>query len=714
MMNDILNQEVTLSRRPTADRYQPLNNNALISKGITHLLEIKDSDIRLLSLHQCRRAVDNAIHIGGAFSSTIPMVSLFYGGIIDVNVEEPTAPGQDMFVLSKGHAVATLASIYADLGYFDKSVLENSRSISSILNGHPGPLLPGVHVATGPMGQGMGVAQGFAIAGQKSPRFDVYAVTGDGELQEGSIWETVMYAGYKRLENLCVMVDNNGGQLDIINTLHFPYHGLGVSFASFGWRVIEVDATKYHTVYSALHEFKYGERDGRPTVIICKSTKGHGGFSDYMNNHKASITDELLDQEAGLQQQQRAAREKEFCAFFNALSAEEKHADVASTLTRHASDIRFTIEFGKKDAIRVTPVAATVKTRKAPERDKQISYNAQALPRLEKGKSFGAHKVIESAMKVFAKDERIVSVDSDLASTSGLQAGVGFVDKARALNVGVAEANMMLIGEAFGILGANTWISTFCPFYDWKVLRRIAVGHQERLEVIAEKGWLSEGHGIDLTMVATAADLETQSNGATHMGNDDALLLNEAAFVKIINVSCPQLLLGVLKWIAAGNKGIIYLRILRAAANVIYDADFEFEFGKAYQIKTSENAEAHIVTSGRGVYEALGAADALEAKGIAVNVIDMPSVDEQTILDLYRSGKPIFIAEQNNGFLWTNFRKVLFANERSIDTKNLIPINTTDNGKLHYIHSGTYTELAAHYGLDAVKLSERVLTTLKK
>jgi transketolase len=714
MMNDILNQEVVQSRRPTADRYQPLDKNALISKGITRLLEIKDSDIRLLSLYQCRRAVDNAIHIGGAFSSTIPMVSLFYGGIIEVNVKEPTALGQDMFVLSKGHAVATLASIYADLGYFDKSVLENSRSISSILNGHPGPLLPGVHVATGPMGQGMGVAQGFAIAGQKSPGFDVYAVTGDGELQEGSIWETVMYAGYKRLENLCVMVDNNGGQLDIINTLHFPYHGLGESFASFGWRVMEVDAARYHTVYSALQEFKHGERDGRPTVIICKSTKGHGGFSDYMNNHKVSITDELLDQEVDLQQKQRAAREKEFCGLYNALAADEKYGDIVSILTEHAINIGFTIEFGKKDAIRVTSVASIVKTKKAPERNKQVSYVPKDLPKLEKGKSFGAHKVIELAMKVFARDERIVSIDSDLASTSGLQAGVGFVDKARALNVGVAEANMMLIGEAFGILGANTWISTFCPFYDWKVLRRIAVGHQERLEVIAADGWLSEGHGIDLTMVATAADLETQSNGATHMGNDDALLLNEAAFVKIINVSCPQQLLGVLKWIAAGNKGIIYMRILRAPATVIYDADFTFEFGKAYQVRTSENAEAYLVTSGRGVYEALSAAEALETKGIAVNVVDMPSVDEQTILDLYKSGKPVFIAEQNNGFLWTNFRKVLFAHETAIDTQNLIPINTTDNGKLHYIHSGTYSELVAHYGLGAAKLSEKVLKTLKK
>ena len=102
----------------------------------------------------------------------------------------------------------------------------------------------------------------------------------------------------------------------------------------------------------------------------------------------------------------------------------------------------------------------------------------------------------------------MVSIDSDLATTSGLEAGVAAVDQRRALNVGVAEANMMGIGEAFAALGYQAWISTFCPFFDWKVMRRIAVGHQERLEAIAAPdGWLSEGHGLDLTMLATARQL---------------------------------------------------------------------------------------------------------------------------------------------------------------------------------------------------------------
>jgi transketolase len=157
----------------------------------------------------------------------------------------------------------------------------------------------------------------------------------------------------------------------------------------------------------------------------------------------------------------------------------------------------------------------------------------------------------------------------------------------------------------------------------------------------------------------------------------------------------------------------VYMRVLRAPANVIYDADFTFELGKAYNVKYSEEAESVIVSSGRGVYEALDAAKKLEADGIKINVIDMPSIDEDAIVELYRSGKTVFIAEQNNGYLWSHFKSVLFKRETSINIQKLIPINTTTKGGLHYIHSGTYTELADHYALDGAHLSERIAKTLK-
>ena len=194
----------------------------------------------------------------------IPLVSLYYGGIIRFDVEQPARVGQDMFVLSKGHAVASMASIYADLGYFDASILKGSRSAESILNGHRVPSSPGVHISTGPEGHGMPVAQGFALAGRLTPPFDVYCLTGDGEMQAGMIWEAAMYAGARHLDNLCVLVDKNEGQLDNPKVLQFPMPHLGRMLESFGWRVLDIDGTQYDPVLGALEAFRNGGRDGRP------------------------------------------------------------------------------------------------------------------------------------------------------------------------------------------------------------------------------------------------------------------------------------------------------------------------------------------------------------------------------------------------------------------------------------------------------------------
>ena len=180
----------------------------------------------------------------------------------------------------------------------------------------------------------------------------------------------------------------------------------------------------------------------------------------------------------------------------------------------------------------------------------------------------------------------MVSIDADLGTTSGLESGVAHVDQKRALNVGVAEANMMSMGEAFAALGCNTWVSTFCPFFNWQVLRRISVGHQERLEAIAAPdGWLSHGHGLDLTFLATGPDFETRTNGATHMGNDDITIFDGSAHLKIIKRDCPGQLLEIMKWIMEGNRGLMYVRVMRTASAVLYDEGFRFEFGRAYTLR---------------------------------------------------------------------------------------------------------------------------------
>ena len=356
----------------------------------------------------------------------------------------------------------------------------------------------------------------------------------------------------------------------------------------------------------------------------------------------------------------------------------------------------------------IAPIVGPVRTQRAPRRDKQVRYNQDDLPRLDKSKTYAASEIITAAMKVFARDSRVVSIDADLASTSGLEAGIAAVAQDRALNVGVAEANMMNLGEAYAAMGYNAWVSTFCPFFDWKVLRRIAVGHQERIEAIETPGgWLSEGHGLDLTFLATAPNLETRTNGATHMGNDDILVFDGIAHLKIIDVSCPQQLLGIMQWIMAGNRGLVYVRVMRAGSGVIYDPGFAFEFGKGYILRQTTDDTAVIVSSGRGVHEALAAAADCAGHGVHVGVVDMPSIDEGLLLDLYDSGKLLCFAEQNNGYIWHNFRKILFRRRSPIQTDRLMSVNTLGpHEKPRFIHSGTYPQLLSAFGLAPRQLSE--------
>ncbi|MDD3981294.1 MAG: transketolase C-terminal domain-containing protein [Spirochaetales bacterium] len=659
------------------------------NEGLASLLRIKDSEIRILCLEQGRDAVDRGIHIGGAFSAVVPLVALYYGGFMRYSVEEPTRLGQDMFVLSKGHAVAALASVYADLGYFDNALLKNSRSYESILNGHPGPLLAGIHIATGPEGHGLGVAQGFALAGKEDPRFDVFCLTGDGEIQAGMIWEAVMFAGAKKVDNLCLMVDINGGQLDNPRATAFPMNNIEGWFESFGWKVVTVDSTDYPAVLQALGDFKQSPRNGKPTAILCRTRKGSGGFSSFCVSHKVDIPLEIATQEIKFQEQRKMLR------------IERYQEVLASLATKEAAEME-----AKGRSMGIGAQRAGARVRKAPPRDKRIPYDPKRLPVLDPSRSYAASWVVSECMKEFGRSGKVATVDADLASTSGLEGGLAWADSTKAFNVGVAESNMINIGEALAVLGNNTWVSTFCPFFDWRVMRRIAIGYQERREAIESSGWLSEGHNLDLTFLATAPNFETKTNGSTHMGNDDALLFSELAHLKIVDISCPNQLIGFMKWVMEGNKGLIYARIMRAASAVLYGSDFIFDYGKGYRLRGGEKDQAVIVSAGRGVYEALTAATLLEKEGIEAGVIDMPSFDSDMMATLAHSGKLIILVEQNNGFLYKRTKETFFGKEGA---GRIIALNTLDSkGERRFIHSATYAQLLEHFTLSPKDIARRV------
>src|SRR5580700_4414677 len=344
-----------------------------------------------------------------------------------------------------------------------------------------------------------------------------------------------------------------------------------------------------------------------------------------------------------LQQDRRRRRIAELGTLLAELGEDAEQRDLHRQLVDAARRMHLEIGSGS-EGMSVESSPGPVLTRRAAVRDKRIRYSPAQLPKIDRAKSYSAATIVTGAMKEFARDSRVISIDSDLASTSGLEAGVAAVDQQRALNVGVAEANMMLIGEAFAALGNNVWVSTFCPFFNWQVLRRIAVGQQERLESIhSDTGWLSEGHGLDLTFLATAANFETRTNGATHMGNDDITTFDALGQLKIIDVSCPQQMLSIMQWIMEGNRGLVYLRVMRTGSAVLYGSDYVFAFGRGHRLLSSTADRSTIISSGRGVHEALAAAAQCAAAGVPVGVVDMPSIDEQLLLELYDSGQLLLL-----------------------------------------------------------------------
>jgi transketolase C-terminal domain/subunit len=159
-------------------------------------------------------------------------------------------------------------------------------------------------------------------------------------------------------------------------------------------------------------------------------------------------------------------------------------------------------------------------------------------------------------------------------------------------------------------------------------------------------------------------------------------------------------MLSLMRWSMEGNRGLLYVRVMRTPSPVLYDGDYAFDFGKGYVLKQSAR-DAVIVSSGRGVHEALAAAALADERGLSVGVVDMPSIDDSLLLDLVESGKVVCLAEQNNGFILQNLLKVVFRRRRGlVHMSNVMAINTLDaGGKPQFIHSGNYDELIEAFGL---------------
>lgn len=214
-------------------------------------------------------------HPGGSLSSADIFTYLYFEEM-NVDPANPKWEDRDRFVLSKGHVAPGLYSTLAEKGYFPKEDLKTLRHTGSYLQGHPDmKYIPGIDMSSGSLGQGVSVAVGMAAAGKYDKKdYRVYTLTGDGEIQEGQIWEAAMWAGHRKLDNLVVIVDNNNLQIDgSIEDVCSPYP-IDKKFEAFNFHVINIDGNDFDQIRAAFKEAR--ETKGMPTAIIAKTVKGKG------------------------------------------------------------------------------------------------------------------------------------------------------------------------------------------------------------------------------------------------------------------------------------------------------------------------------------------------------------------------------------------------------------------------------------------------------
>lgn len=227
-----------------------------------------------------RRHIIRATTVAGSghpttsLSETELLVALYFG-VMRHNPRDPAWPERDRFVLSKGHGAPGLYAVLAEAGYFPVEELNTLRQIDSRLQGHPTPDAPGVEVATGALGQGLSFSNGLALAARlQHATWRVYTLLGDGEMDEGQVWEAALTAAKYRLDNLTALCDHNHLQQSGTNDEIKPIDPLPDKWRAFGWHVIEIDGHDFRAILDALAEAR--STTGRPTMIIANTVKGKG------------------------------------------------------------------------------------------------------------------------------------------------------------------------------------------------------------------------------------------------------------------------------------------------------------------------------------------------------------------------------------------------------------------------------------------------------
>ncbi|MBQ0852365.1 transketolase [Streptomyces sp. BH-SS-21] len=483
--------------------------------------------------------------------------------------ERPSHPGNDRFVLSKGHASPLLYAAYKAARAIDDAELLTFRTLDSRLEGHPTPRrLPWVETATGSLGQGLPVGVGIALSGKRLDRvgYRVWVLCGDSELAEGSIWEAAEHASYEGLDNLTAIVDvNRLGQRGPTRHGH-DLDAYARRFRAFGWHTVEIDGHDVEAVERA-----YGEAvstTGQPTVILARTLKGKGVASvqdrEGLHGKPLPDADEAIEELGGVRD----------------LRVEVPQPQVARML--HA------VRAGHLD-----------------------------LPRWEKGDEAATRDAYGQALAALGSSRAdVVALDGEVSDSTRAE----FFAKEhpeRFFECYIAE--QQLVGAAVG-LATRGWVpfaSSFAAF--------LTRAHDfVRMAAVS---------GVGINLVGSHAGVAIGEDGPSQMGVEDLAMLR-AVHGSTVLYPCDANQTAALVATMADLDGIRYLRTSRGAMPVLYGPGEEFPVGGSKVLRRSTDDRLTVVAAGVTVHEALQAADALAADGIAVRVVDLYSVkpvDRETL-----------------------------------------------------------------------------------
>ncbi len=484
----------------------------------------------------------------------------------------PANPANDHLIFSKGHASPLLYSMYKAAGAITDEELLTFRTAGSRLEGHPTPRLPWVDVATGSLGFGLPVGAGLALAGQRLDRlpYRVWALCGDSELAEGSIWEAFELAGYERLDNLTAILDvNRLGQRG--ETRHgWDTGAYARRIGAFGWNTVEIDGHDVDLIDAAFREAR--STRGRPTAIIARTMKGRGvkAVENREGAHGKPVADadDAIAELGGI---------RDLAVQVMPPPSEPSTASVPAQRSRHGSDDGRTGE--------------------------------PLMPSYDAGESVATRTAFGDALAALG-DLRpdLVALDGEVADSTKTQA---FADKHpdRFFECYIAEQQM--IATALG-LQARGWVpvaSTFAAFltraYDF--IRMAAISR------------------ANLKLAGSHAGVSIGQDGPSQMALED-LAAMRAVHGSVVLYPCDANQTSALVAAMAEHRGITYLRTTRGDTPVIYPADEDFPVGGSKTLRAALDDQVTIIGAGITVHEAVKAADALAEQGISARVIDLYSI----------------------------------------------------------------------------------------